>query len=46
MAKVNRGPWRIGLGLFSSRFTTDDFGANFSDDTQPDDSAERQVLLG
>lgn len=46
MAKVNRGPWRIGLGLFSSRFTTDIFAANFFDDTQPDGSAVRQVLLG
>jgi iron complex outermembrane receptor protein len=46
LAKVNRGPWRIGLGLFSSRFTTDIFAANFFDNTQPDGSAERQVLLG
>lgn len=46
MAKVTRGPWRIGLGLFSSRFTIDTFGANFFANTQEDGSAERQVLLG
>jgi iron complex outermembrane receptor protein len=46
MAKIDRGPWRIGLGLFSSRFTTDIFAANFFDDTQEDGSAVRQVLLG
>lgn len=46
MAKVNRGPWRIGLGLFSSRFTIDQFGANFFANTRADGSAERQVLLG
>lgn len=46
MAKVTRGPWRIGVGLFSSRFTIDTFGANFFANTQEDGSAERQVLLG
>lgn len=46
MANVTRGPWRIGLGLFSSRFTIDTFGANFFANTQADGSAERQVLLG
>jgi iron complex outermembrane receptor protein len=46
MAKVSRGGWRIGLGLFSSRFTIDQFGANFFANTQADGSAERQVLLG
>jgi iron complex outermembrane recepter protein len=46
MAKVARGGWRIGLGLFSSRFTIDRFGANFFANTQADGSAERQVLLG
>lgn len=46
MAKVARGPWRIGLGLFSSRFTVDRFGANFFVGTQADGSAQRQVLLG
>ena len=46
MAKVARGPWRIGLGLFSSRFTIDRFGANFFASTQTDGSTERQVLLG
>jgi iron complex outermembrane receptor protein len=46
MAKVARGGWRIGLGLFSSRFTIDRFGANFFASTQADGSAERQVLLG
>lgn len=46
MAKVTSGDWRIGLGLFSSRFTIDQFGANFFANTQADGSAERQVLLG
>ena len=46
MAKVTRGSWRIGLGLFSSRFTIDQFGANFFASTQEDGNAERQVLLG
>lgn len=46
MAKVTSGAWRIGLGLFSSRFTIDQFGANFFANTQADGSADRQVLLG
>ena len=46
LAKVTRGDWRIGLGLFSSRFTIDEFGANFFANTQTDGSTERQVLLG
>ena len=46
IAKVNAGSWHIGLGLFSSRFTIDRFGANFFANTQPDGSADRQVLLG
>ena len=46
MAKATRGGWRIGLGLFSSRFTIDQFGANFFANKQADGSAERQVLLG
>jgi iron complex outermembrane receptor protein len=46
MAKVSRGGWRIGFGLFSSRFTIDEFGANFFANTQEDGSAQRQVLLG
>lgn len=46
LAKVTRGDWRIGLGLFSSRFTIDEFGANFFANTQNDGSTERQVLLG
>ncbi len=46
LAKATRGPWRVSLGLFSSRFTIDRFGANFFAATQADGSAERQVLLG
>lgn len=46
MAKITRGGWRIGLGLFSSRFTIDQFGANFFANTQANGMAERQVLLG
>ncbi len=46
IAKATRGPWRVSAGLFSSRFTIDRFGANFFAGTQPDDRAERQVLLG
>lgn len=46
MAKMTRGSSRIGLGLFSSRFTIDTFGANFFANTQEDGSAERQVPLG
>lgn len=46
LAKLARGPWRVSLGLFSSRFTTDRFGANFFTATQPDGRADRQVLLG
>lgn len=46
MAKVTRGPWRIGLGLFSSRFTIDRFGANLFARTDTEGRTERQVLLG
>jgi len=46
MAKVDRGPWQIGLGLFSSRFTIDQFGANLFARTDAHGRTERQVLLG
>ncbi len=46
IAKATSGPWRFSLGLFSSRFTLDRFGANFFANTQADGSADRQVLLG
>jgi iron complex outermembrane recepter protein len=46
IAKATSGPWRVSLGLFSSRFTIDRFGANFFANTQADGRAERQVLLG
>ena len=46
MAKVARGPWRVSAGLFSSRFTIDQFGANLFARTDTEGRTERQVLLG
>lgn len=46
IAKATRGPWRLSMGLFSSRFTIDRFGANLFTATRPDGSTMRQALLG
>jgi iron complex outermembrane recepter protein len=46
IAKATLGDWQVNLGAFSSRFTFDDFAANFFRGTQRDGTATRQVLLG
>lgn len=46
IGKSRFGGWRVNFGLFGSRFTFDDYAANFYRNTGLDGVAQRQVLLG